>query len=114
MQPDAHGIALHRVQVAASSLNLLDVDTVPPQVARRIASLRTEANMLVAELAGPRVTYRRGAIVVHGNYIADLSTTTTVAIRGADGYVQQLSTVGKFDLRWRSTMPLRAVRTAAA
>lgn len=101
--------AEHALRVAVCALTRVDVDTITPGYARRFARLRTEVAVLAGELAGPSVTYQRGATIVHGRFIAQLSTDDTVAIRGSDGRVMELPAVGKFDLRRRSVVTRGAV-----
>lgn len=101
--------AEHALHVAVSALTRVDVDKITPGYARRFAVLRTEAAVLQGELAGPRVTYRRGDAVIHGRFIAQLSTNDTIAIRRADGHIEEVSSLGKFDLRRRLLVTRRAV-----
>lgn len=108
-QPDPVYAAEHALHVAVSALNRVDVDQITPGCARRFASLRTEAAALAGELAGPSVTYRRGGMVVHGRYIAQLSTDETIAIRVSDGRIVEAPAVGKFDLRRRSLVVRKVV-----
>lgn len=106
---DPLATAHHGLTVAVSALAVVNVDKIPAGYARRLAALRTEAAVLAHELGGPQVIYRKGDVIVHGNYIADYSTDTTVAIRVSDGHILEVSAEGKFSL-----FPRAASRLAAA
>lgn len=106
---DPLGSAEHALAVTVSALSAVNVDVIPAGAARRIAAVRTEVAVLLHELSGPRVIYRKGDVIVHGNYIADYCTDTTVAIRVSDGHIMDLSAEGKFNLFPRSAAALAPV-----